>query len=100
MGRLWVPLDADFQDDDRLIDVSAEAELLFVRSLALAKRLASDGRLRRSHLRRLCDKLTSDPERLASELLDAGLWISEGEAGSHQERFVIAAWLSWNDPVS
>lgn len=96
MARLWVPLDVDFQDDDRMVGVSAEAELLFLRSLALAKRLASDGRIRVAHLRRLSDKLSGSAEKYAEELIDAGLWECEGTPGASDERFVIASWLRWN----
>lgn len=99
MGRLWVPLDVDFQDDDRMIGVSLEAELLFVRSLALAKRLASDGRIRLAHLRRLSDKLPGDPEKYADELIGAGLWDTEGTPGTPSERYVIVSWLRWNAPA-
>lgn len=93
---LFVRLDVNFQDDDRLVEVSAEAELVFVRSLALAKRLASDGAIRVGHLRRLCDKLPGAPDQYAHELIGAGLWITEGRAGTPGERFVIPSWLKWN----
>jgi hypothetical protein len=99
MARLWVPLDVDFQDDDRLIDVTAGAELLYVRSLALAKRLGTDGRIRRSHLRRLSDKLDDLGCGFEDELIDAGLWRWEGSQDPAVGHYQIASWDRWNDPV-
>lgn len=90
---LWVPLDANYEDDDKIAAVSALAELVFIRSLALAKRLGTDGAIARPQLRRLDDKLDDvggDRSAIAKELVEAGLW-TETDNG-----WQIASWTTWN----
>lgn len=86
----WIPLDANFQDDEQIIELSAEAELLFIRSMALARRLDTGGAVRRGQLRRLTDKMTTDPTALAEELVAVDLW-SPVPSG-----WEIPSWVSWN----
>jgi len=98
----WVPLDANFQDDRRIVDISAEAELVYLRSLGLTKRLESDADtcwLSSGHLRKLCDKLDLDAagrQALAAELVDVGAWNYDHERAV----WVVAAWASWNGSLS
>ena len=87
---LHVPLDVNFQDDAKIVQVSPEAELVYLRSLALAKRLDEDGAIHRAQLGRLTDKLDDMPEVLAKELVDVDLWF-ETEKG-----WYIAAWAAHN----
>jgi hypothetical protein len=87
---LHVPLDVNFQDDAKVVQVSPEAELVYLRSLALAKRLDEDGAVHRAHLGRLTDKLDDRPDVLAKELVDVDLWF-ETETG-----WYIAAWAAHN----
>lgn len=87
---LHVPLDVNFQDDAKVVQVSPEAELVYLRSLALAKRLDEDGAIHRAHLNRLVDKLDDRPDVLAKELVDVDLWI-ETDNG-----WYIAAWAAHN----
>jgi hypothetical protein len=93
-----VPLDANFQDDRRIIDVSVEAELVYLRALGLTKRLEEDAGtcwLSEGHLRKLCDKLDLDrPGRLAvaAELVAVGAWLFDDSA----DAWVVRAWASWN----
>lgn len=91
MGRsgLYVPLDINFLDNDKILGVGIEAELLYVRSLVLAKRLQSDGFIHRRQLCRIGNGLgliDSDAE----ELVDVGLWTVEADG------WRIAAWLEHN----
>lgn len=90
---LFVRLDVNYQDDDKILEVSAEAELLYVRGLALAKRMGTDGYLSRSHLRRIADKLTAPVDGLVAELVDIGLWSPAGD------RWLIEAWFKHNQPL-
>lgn len=93
MPDLFVPLDVNFQDDDKLLAVSAAAELVYIRAMALSKRLLSDGYIAPSHLRRLCDKLDDRPEDLADELVDRGL-LAPLDGG-----YRIVAWMKHNKPA-
>jgi hypothetical protein len=99
MARLWVPLDVDFQHDDRVSALSLEAEVLYLRSLALAKRLGTDGRIRRSQLGPLSDKCKSAPEDLADELVGEELWALEEHGDPRRDRYRIVAWDRWNEPI-
>lgn len=87
---LHVPLDVNFQDDSKVLRVSLEAELVYLRSLALAKRLDEEGALDHAHLHRLSEKMDDHPDVLAKELVDVGLWI-ETDNG-----WAIAAWAAHN----
>jgi hypothetical protein len=90
MARLYVPLDVNYQDDPRVLRAGPMAELVYLRSLTLAKRLDDDGRIEDVHLRRLCDGIEDDPLEVANDLCNAGLWITDGDA------YRIAAWLKHN----
>lgn len=90
MPDLYVPLDVNFQDDDRLIDVSPDAELMFIRSLALCKRLLNDGALTNGQARRLGDKL-EDWREAARELVAVGLWEDMSGGG-----FLVRSWAKHN----
>lgn len=97
----WLPLDANFQDDTRLIDVSANAELVYLRSLGLTKRMEEDGArwISPGHLRKLCDKLDlndADRRAVADELETVGAWTADVEA----DTWVVTAWDSWNVSVT
>lgn len=91
---LFVPLDVNFAEDDRVLGLTVEAEAVFVRSLLLAKRRASDGFIARVQLRLLCDRCLTAPDDLAAELVDAGLWqvLSGG--------WVIPSFLDHNDSAA
>ena len=89
--RLYVPLDVDYLDDEKFDKLSPEAELLYLRSLCLCKRRASDGHIAAGQLRRLSDRLEYDPEDLASELVAVRLW-HEAEGGG----WVVSAYLKHN----
>lgn len=76
----WLRLDAGYLLDGKVQSVTAEAELLYVRALAMAKLLDSlDGRVElggpRSTLHR---GIRRSPDLLAEELTAAGLWITNG----------------------
>ena len=75
---LFVKLDINYLDDEQILSVSAEAEAVFIRSVALSKRRASDGRISRPHVRLLTDRCSTPAEELIAELVDAGLWTEDG----------------------
>lgn len=93
----WVPLDANFQDDEQILDLTAEAELVFLRALGLSMRRGSEGLIHRSHLRGLCDKFDMGPDarlEVAAELVGVGLWGALGD-----DEWLILSWESWRSPA-
>lgn len=72
----FVPLDPEFASDDRLVDVSRDAEWLFLRCIALSSRLLSDGRLTIGQVRRECADKAEEGEvtMMLCELEEAGLF--------------------------
>ena len=51
-GKVWLPLDANYFDDPRVIDAGS-ACLLHLAAMTASKRLLSDGRLTRRQLHRI-----------------------------------------------
>lgn len=88
VARLYVKLDVDFPDNARVIEAGEKAELLYVRSLLLAKRLLSDGALTLPQLARTG---LSGVRQRAERLVAVGLWEKAGE-GSYR----IVGWLERN----
>lgn len=86
----FVPLDADYFDNPRIIAAGEKAELLYVRGLAKAKLLLSDGVLLDAHVERLG---LSGVRQRAKALVDAGLW-ERSDGG-----FYIVGWLERNAPA-
>lgn len=89
MARLFVPLDVNYTDDPRIIRAGPDCELVYLRSLALAKRLNQDGRIDQAHLGRLTDGLEL-VSHIAPTLVKEGLWVEDGDG------WQIAAWLKHN----
>ena len=87
----WFPLDANFQDDPAILEVSFEAEGVFVRSVALVKRTSN--KITPAAMRKLCDKLDRDERgrlAIASELVAVALWEVD------EDFWTIRAYESWN----
>lgn len=68
----WVKLDDSVFDDPRFGSVSPRARLMHLEALAYSMRVDGTGRVTRGGLRRATD--AADPEELAAELVEAGLW--------------------------
>lgn len=89
----YVPLSATYADDDAILCLSPLAELLYVRGLALASKLHSDGYLTEAQVMHLAArKLGGDQKvkKLIGELLAPGLWLRESGG------YVIRGWTKWN----
>lgn len=89
----YVPLSATYADDDAILCLSPLAELLFVRALALAIKLHSDGYLTEAQVVHVgARKLGGDQKvkKLIGELTGSGLWLRESGG------YVIRGWLKWN----
>jgi len=85
---LWVKLAVDFQTDPKVLGLSPEAELLFVRGMAYAKKHGR-GEVPFTAFTLLTMKLVGSQSDLATEIVDAGLWeILDGCYG-------IIAWADW-----
>jgi hypothetical protein len=87
---LWVALDVEYQMDPKIIRAGASAELLYVRSLALSKRLMTDGQINAAHLSVLAHGLSGKPANHAATLVTEGLWACSPEG------WVIVAWSKRN----
>jgi hypothetical protein len=87
---LYVPLDVDYAADPKIMRAGANAELLYVRALALAKRLMEDGRIDTVHLPGLCIGIPGKPATHALALVREGLW-TETCAG-----WAITSWAKRN----
>lgn len=88
-ARIYVPLDANFFDDDKIIEAGEAAGWLFLNMMAKAKQLDSDGLLTRAQVERLA--VRGWQRRLAT-LLDVGA-VQETTPGI----YVIPGWLNWNE---
>jgi hypothetical protein len=69
----WIRLSANYMDDPRIIKAGPQAELVFVRSLAVARRLMADGTLS-TPLRPVVTRDLDHPGRIVARLLEVGLW--------------------------
>lgn len=93
MPGLYVPLDVGYFDDDKIIEVGPMAELLYLRSIAFAKRDGRDGLIRDSQLTTVGARIPR--ARLAAErLIEVGLWERNGTG------IYVAAWLQHNLPAA
>jgi hypothetical protein len=89
MATLFVPLDVNYSEDEKIIDVGPMAELLYIRGLVFVKRARSDGMIRSNQLRVVAARIPN-ARRLAERLVHAGLWKPDGEG------WYIVAWLKRN----
>jgi hypothetical protein len=69
---LWVKLPVDYYEDPRFDQVSAPAEVLYLRAFAKVKTLYTDGVITFAQLQRLGSRR---PQTLCTELVDSGLFI-------------------------
>ena len=89
-GRLYVPLDVNFFDGDGA-GLSDEAQLLFLRIIALSKRMMSDGRITRAQIARIAPAMDAT---VCDELCESQLCFCDESA------IVVRSWAEWNDTAS
>ena len=89
MSGLFVPLDVEYDSDDKIILAGPLAELLYIRSLAFCKRTMKNGIVSRTQLIVISRGLKS-PAKLAAKLVEVGLWIDAGD------KWTIPAWSKRN----
>jgi len=89
---LFVPLDASYAQDPKILDLDDErSELLFIRSLAYCKAHLTDGMIHRRALHQLAPFAGEvHGEDLAADLVRTGLW-TETDRG-----WLVTAWLKRN----
>jgi hypothetical protein len=85
-----VKLDASFFDNERVVELTPFAQLLYLRILCLAKQIETDGRLSFAQIRRGNGDIDNLSEHVA-ELVIRGLWITEADG-----QYEIANWLERN----
>lgn len=90
MARFFVPLDVNYQFDEKIVCAGHVAECLYVRGLAYAKRAATEGRLHRGHLAALTLGLPGKPDKHADALVNQGLWEPTADG------WYISGWLKHN----
>lgn len=89
----YVPLSVSYMDDDALLGCSPLAELLYVRMLAVAGRMPTDGYLTLPQIEHRAGARLGTPAKVRSlvkELVAAGP-VEEVDGG-----YAIRAWLKWN----
>lgn len=92
-GRLFLPLDVTFFDDDRIIAVGDGAALLYLAMCLRVKSLGTDGRLSEGQISRLGRaRWKTELKRLAA--VEAVLWDAETLT------WYVAAWFGHNEAVS
>ena len=85
----WVALSANYWIDPKIIAVSAETELLFVRSLAYSKASRGSGFIPKQALNVFAAGL-KQPQKCAETLVEQGLWeVVDGG-------WIITSWGQWN----
>lgn len=87
-ARLYVPLDANLFDDDKIVQAGEAATYLYVAMLARAKLLDTDGTLSVAQVDRLHIK---NWQRRLTTLVAVGL-IDEAPG-----YYGITGWLNWNE---
>lgn len=92
MSGLYVPLDVEYDSDDKLILAGPMAELLYVRGLVFAKRTMSNGDISAAQLTVVGRGIPSAAKH-AAKLSEVGAWRVTA-TGWH-----IAAWLKRNKSV-
>lgn len=89
MARFYVPLDVNYQMDDKLMCAGPLAECIYVRALAYSKRATTEGRIRQAHLRVLGAGIRHAEKHVAA-LVEVGLW------DPTEDGWYIVGWLNHN----
>lgn len=85
---LWVKLSVDYMDDPKIVGAGADAELLFVRGLAYAKK-NNNPVIPAVMLPRLCLGMNVTGSDVADRLVTTSLWAVEDNG------YRIVAWDAW-----
>lgn len=92
-ARLFVPVEVNFLDDDRIIAAGDGPTLLYLAMLLRTKALGTDGRLSEAQVSRLGRPRW---KKELDRLLEVEAVLHDKELNS----YFIAAWFGHNEPVS
>jgi hypothetical protein len=87
----YVRLSQTFYKDEALMSVGPQAQLLYLRCLALASELSSDGLISARQLPLVGHDLRK-PRSLARQLVGVGLWLDNARG----DGWIIRNYLKWN----
>lgn len=100
-GRLFLPLDCGYFDDDAVVELSDLAQLLDLRAMVLSKRLGTEGRLTGRQLCRIAPRsvpesvpMTPDGTPIVDELVHSSLWTADDNF------YVRRSWPAWHDSAA
>lgn len=89
----WVKLDDGFFRNQKVVGISKDAKFLYVNALCYCGANLTDGRIPKGAIRIIAAEIEArNPERLARELVGAGLWISQNDGS-----FLVHDYLSFNE---
>lgn len=91
-SRIYVPLDANFFDDDKVVAAGEAAAFLFLNILTKAKQLDKDGLLTTPQIERLAVK---GWQRRLARLVEVGL-----VEQTLPDTYVVSGWLNWNESAA
>jgi hypothetical protein len=86
---LYVKVATNFFSDDRIVECSPLAQLVYLRGLCLVKTIETDGQFTFAQMRRECGDLDGVPDLLA-ELVKRDLLTEDGQG------YTITSWLKHN----
>jgi len=90
MARLYVPLDASFPDDDKIVEAGERAGWLYIHMLCKCKSIDTDGVLTKAQIAKL--GVPGWQPRLAALIKVHAVIESTETPGAYE----IPAWLGWN----
>lgn len=94
MQRPWVKIDATYVEDDKILEVGALPELLFLRSIAYCRRRATDGVVTPAASRALAFGIPDTVEALVEALVAVELWVL------HPEGWYVRSYEKWQQTNS
>jgi hypothetical protein len=86
----WIKLDSGFPDHPKVVAAGWQAAWLYICGLTYCSRYLTDGRIPKAQVRRLSD--VPRPEQQAQRLLDAGLWVDDGND------YLVHDYTVWQQP--
>jgi hypothetical protein len=89
----YIPLSVNYADDDAILACSPMAELLFIRCLALAGQLRSDGFLSDTQIIQRAARGLGSQRRIRVLITEL---VTNGPLERQDGGYVIRAWLKWN----
>lgn len=96
-GGLFLPLDTEFMDEDKILDAGERAAWLYLAMMLRCKRLETDGVLTARQIERL--GIPGWQKRLADLMRPLGADQDPLVTQLDADTYLICAWLNHNDPA-